>query len=260
MFEFLEKSIELANNHNYLDRLYRVYPIISNIRRNIDSILLNPFYEAYTAQDNEALVKTALKLDLFPIKDSYVAFLKRSPKAISLNPATIDRLSGEMYSLGWDRILLNITEPKEANRQMGSLFKNWLNKKELGLVPVNIETFIANSDNALLKASDVMLKQFAFEHFGYTRVKGLDFVARFNGQYVIGEAKFLTDNGGHQNAQFEDAINTLTTPLKGAHAIAILDGVLFIESQEKKHLLLKNELTEYKILSALLLKEYLYSL
>ena len=33
---------------------------------------------------------------------------------------------------------------------------------------------------------------------GYTRNKGLDFIARFNGKYVIGEAKFLTDFGGHQ--------------------------------------------------------------
>lgn len=30
-----------------------------------------------------------------------------------------------------------------------------------------------------------------------------------NGKYVIGEAKFLTDFGGHQNAQFNDAISMI---------------------------------------------------
>lgn len=37
MNEYLKKSIELANNHDYLDRLYSVYPIANNIRRNINS-------------------------------------------------------------------------------------------------------------------------------------------------------------------------------------------------------------------------------
>ncbi|MDR1126974.1 MAG: hypothetical protein LBL06_02475 [Treponema sp.] len=36
------------------------------------------------------------------------------------------------------------------------------------------------------------------------------YIGRFNKKYVIGEAKFLTDFGGHQNAQFADAISTIT--------------------------------------------------
>ena len=40
--------------------------------------------------------------------------------------------------------------------------------------------------------------------------KGLDFIARFNGKYVIGEfPKFLTDFGGHQNAQFNECSKNL---------------------------------------------------
>ena len=59
--------------------------------------------------------------------------------------------------------------------------------------------------------------------------KGLDFLARFNSTYILGEAKFLSDFGGHQTAQFNDAIATLEVKLKKtAHTvikIAILDGV-----------------------------------
>ena len=37
------------------------------------------------------------------------------------------------------------------------------------------------------------MKLFAEKSLGYNRNKGLDFLARINGKYVIGEAKFLTD-------------------------------------------------------------------
>ena len=60
----------------------------------------------------------------------------------------------------------------------------------------------------------------------YGEDKGLDLVGRFNGKYVIGEAKFLTDFGGHQNAQFNDAIKVLEDKNVNAVKIGILDGVL----------------------------------
>ena len=66
------------------------------------------------------------------------------------------------------------------------------------------------------------MMRFAREHLNYTHPKGLDLVARFNGKYVIGEAKFLTDFGGHQNAQFNDAIATIKTPELKAVPIALL--------------------------------------
>ena len=60
-------------------------------------------------------------------------------------------------------------------------------------------------------------------------------MARFNGKYVIGEAKFLTDFGGHQNAQFNDAINTVEAEGVKAIKIAILDGVLYIKGNNKMY-------------------------
>ncbi len=58
------------------------------------------------------------------------------------------------------------------------------------------------------------MMEFAENKLGYHHNKGLDFVGRFNGQYVIGEAKFLTDFGGHQNAQFNDAIATVESDVR----------------------------------------------
>ncbi|MGI9256368.1 MAG: hypothetical protein ACR2PY_05485 [Salinispira sp.] len=86
---------------------------------------------------------------MFPVKDSYTAFLKRHPLAIEKNPQTVNRLAGLMYQLGWDTFMENITEPKETNRQMGPKFSEWLDKKPLGILPVELDEFIANNDNAI---------------------------------------------------------------------------------------------------------------
>lgn len=102
------------------------------------------------------------------------------------------------------------------------------------------------------------MMNFAKEHLSYNHSKGLDFVARFNKQYVIGEAKFLTDFLGHQNVQFNDAIATITSKDVKAIKIAILDGVLFIDGQGKMYKAITETYKSYNIMSALVLREFLY--
>ena len=94
----------------------------------------------------------------------------------------------------------------------------------------------------------------------YNRDKGLDFVARFNGKYIIGEAKFLTDFGGHQNTQFEDAISTIEDTNIRAIRIAILDGILYIKSRNKMYKYISNPYQDYYIMSSLVLRNFLYQL
>ena len=96
---------------------------------------------------------------------------------------------------------------------------------------------------------------------GYCRNdnKGVDFVGRFNGKYVIGEAKFISDEGGHQNDQFLDAMTTLQSATqKNVINIAILDGVLYIPSKKKMYKTITN--SDVPVFSALLLRDYLYQL
>ncbi len=104
------------------------------------------------------------------------------------------------------------------------------------------------------------MADFATEQLGYHREKGLDFVARFNGKYVIGEAKFLTDFGGHQNVQYNDAIATITTPNVNAVKVAILDGVLYIKGNSKMYRETTALYGKLNIMSALVLREFLYQL
>ncbi len=256
----MQWSIEYANQKSYLDDLYRVYPTIPDGIREVDEEVWRRVEAEFDRKNNEGLINALLDLKLFPIKDSYIAYLRKDRGAIQRNPKTVARISGMLYQLGLDEIFKKCSEPKEANRKIGPMFRNWLNSKCLGLEPVPLDRFVADEDNAILDGNDAQLMEFARLHLNYRRDKGLDLVARFNGKYVIGEAKFLTDMGGHQNAQFVDAMETLKEPDVKAEQIAILDGVLYIKGENKLHRSLLGEYADYNIFSALLLREYLYSL
>jgi hypothetical protein len=76
---------------------------------------------------------------------------------------------------------------------------------------------------------------------------------------VIGEAKFLTDFGGHQNAQFNDAISTIESNVN-AVKIAILDGILYIKGNNKMFKSISETYSTYNIMSSLVLREFLYQI
>lgn len=257
-------SVDYANQKSYLDDLFRVYPTIPNGLRDIDEKLWEKIEKSYNEENNIELIKSLLKLDLFPIKDSYVAYLRKDETAIDRNPATINRLAGRIYEMGLKEVYNKCTEPKETNRQIGPMFKSWLNRGVLGIKPVKLDEFLETSDNSILEGSDKEMGDFATDYCGYeyagTTSKGLDFIARMNGKYVIGEAKFLTDFGGHQNAQFNNALNVLDSTVNdNVVKIAILDGVLYINSSKAKMhrtLIEKND----NIMSALVLNEFLYTI
>lgn len=197
-------------------------------------------------------------MDLFPLKDSYVAYLKRDKNSLSRNPRTIDRLYARLVAMGLDEIYQKCSEPKETNRQIGPMFKNWLASGAIGIQPLDYNNFIRSKADAILIAGDSQMKNFAASYLDYTHEKGLDFIARVGGVHYLGEAKFLTDFGGHQNAQFADAQSTLKAKSKAKH-IAILDGVVYIQGRNKMYSTLVNELSEYNVMSALLLQMFLFS-
>jgi hypothetical protein len=260
MNHWLELSMDYANQRSYLDDLFHVYPTIPEGLRNIDADIWKEVEAAFGAHDSEALLESLFAFDLFPIKDSYVAYLKRDRGAVARNPATVARLSGRLYELGLGKIYERCSEAKETNRQIGPLFRRWLRSQALGVAPVKIDEFLGSSANAILDAGDAELMRFAREHLNYRRDKGLDFVGRFNGKYVIGEAKFLTDFGGHQNAQFQDALATLHAEGVDAVIVAILDGVLYIHGHSGMYESLIGPLADENIVSSLILREFLYQL
>ncbi len=256
---FLKQSIEYAQQRSYLDDLYRVYPTMNNNIRDIDEDIWKEIEEAYDNHDNVALITNMLKLDLFPIKSSYVAFLKHDHGAIRRNPKTVNRLATDIRQMSLTELYKKCSQPKEANRQIGPMFKYWVTHSEWGFPLLQYDKFCATEGDAICVGSDREMQKFAFEKLHYIHDKGLDFLARINGSYVIGEAKFLTDYGGHQMTQFNDAINTVESRVN-AIRVAILDGVLYIKGNNKMYNGITEIYSEDNIMSALLLRDFLHTL
>lgn len=259
-----EKSIELANQRDYLDQLYRVYPMANNLKREINEETFIKLEEKFNSKNKIELIKLLLEQELFPIKDSYVSYLRRDKSSIRRNPETINRLSGIIYELGFNKIIDLMSQPKETNRQIGPLFRNWIRRNSLGAeLTTDTSLFLSSEKSIILDLSDDGLMNFAKLNLGYKRNKGLDFIAKFNNKFVVGESKFLTDFGGHQNAQFEDAIQTIKSNFKNNREIipiAILDGVLYIKGNNKLYKTLENLNEKEIVISSLLLRNFLYSL
>ena len=261
-----KQSIEFAQQRNYLDELFKVYPLNVNLRRELSKSQTEKICQAFNEHDNILLIETLLSSKLFPLKDSYVPFLRHDREAIRRNPQTVNRIAGNLYQIGIDEILERCTAPKETNRQIGPLFKNWINRGVIG-VPIlkDPDDFLNIEEDCVFNSSDEAMKIFVEKFLGFTRNKGIDFLAKFHNKYVVGEAKFLTDFGGHQNAQFDDALSSLHS-FNGKKIIqndvipvAILDGVIYIKGKNKMYKYLTANNNE-NILSALVLRQFLYSL
>jgi Tsp45I type II restriction enzyme len=255
-----ELSIQFANQRNYLDELFSVYPLAPDVIRHLDETTWKKVEAAFQTRNDQELLQNLLTLDLFPIKDSYVPYLRRDRTALPRNPETVKRICGRLYEMGLEKIWARSSEPKETNRQIGPLFRRWLNQNTLGLPLLSELEFTATKDNAILSGSDAQLKQFAKNRLGYTGRKGLDFVARMHRKYVIGEAKFLTDFGGHQNGQFADGLSLLADTSASAIKVAIYDVVLYIRSKSGFFTYLTTHKEQYNILSSLLLRDFLYAI
>ncbi|MBX4210541.1 restriction endonuclease [Candidatus Parcubacteria bacterium] len=252
---WVKKSIELANSPGYLDKLHSVYPMDLSDLRVIPKDTQERISKALKEKDFEKLLQVLLnELELFPIKDSYVAFLRKNPEAVRNNPKTVNRLGERLIKMGITEILRASTQPKETNRKIGPLFQRWLST--LGYPLLSSNELLTHRGIALLKGSDKDLRDFVKKNLQVSLKKGIDLVAKVKDVYVIGEAKFLTDFGGHQNAQFSDPLGLIQSRKdKKVLRIGILDGVIWLRTQNKMHLsvIKKDRLA----MSALLLKEFI---
>ena len=125
-----EKSIELANQRDYLDQLFKVYPMANNLKRELSESNLSQINLAFNEKDNEKLIRLLLEQELFPVKDSYVAYLRRDKSAINRNPRTIDSLSGMVYEMGIEVIKIAILDGVLYIPNEGKMYQQLLDAKE----------------------------------------------------------------------------------------------------------------------------------
>ena len=158
--------------------------------------------------------------------------------------------------MGLENVVKGLEEPKQFNRQMGALFRNWLRKK---YPCIQGPTAFKSSSQPLifLDVAGEQLRQFA-NQIGCGLQKQPDFVAKAQGRYVVGEAKFIGTEGGNQNRGFDDAIKLASSSFKEAVTVAILEGIVWIPNSGQMSKRLAN--FGGNALTALLLDDFLASL
>jgi hypothetical protein len=255
-----KKSIEIANKQNYLDLLLDVYPMNPEGPRELDPNKWSEVEKYFSDRNLPELVETLLSFDLFPIKDSYIAYLKRDKSALARNSETVNRLGKSLVAMGLPKIKEKCAEPKETNRQIGPMFRNWINRGALNVeITSDVERFKNSKVDLLLDLGDEGLMNFANKNLNYNGEKGLDLIAKFGSEFVVAEAKFLTDFGGHQNAQLNDEITLVKNKQIKATKVAVLDGVPYIEGSNKMSLAVRSN-SDHNIMSVLVLKDFLHQL
>ncbi len=126
MNEWTRRSIQIANQDCYLDRLFKIYSISSNIPREISNEDWCRIRKSLHENDDAKLVESLLDFELFPVKDPYVPYLRRDRGALERNPDTVRRIAAQLRSMGLDGIRQKCSQPKEANRQLGPMFNKWI--------------------------------------------------------------------------------------------------------------------------------------
>ena len=232
MNEWVERSIEIANSPGYLDQLHQIYPIRVGPKRTIPTQVKEQLRSVYDRQDELSLLQALLPLHKFPVADPYVAFLRKRDFFPEYSPQTVRRIARRVLSMTFEEIIDAMEEPKAISRQMGPLFSDWLETLEYSLLS-GPELQHYGGAIAFLKGSNGQRKDYANRVLGCNLDKGPDLLAKVGTQHVIGEAKFLTDYGGAQDRQFDDALALLRGKKGDAIRIAVLDGVVWIEDSTR---------------------------
>ncbi|MEW6386884.1 MAG: restriction endonuclease [Thermodesulfobacteriota bacterium] len=252
MNEWSQRTLQLVNEHNYLDRLHEIYAHEEG-KRKINRRTIASIQEAFKARNNIVLLNKLLDLDKFPYKDSYVAFLRKDREAIERNPQTANRICSRLYEMGIDGIIAGITQPKEANTRRGQQFTLWARNRFRW---VNVEQFRRSTSGIImLDANERDAMRFCNNEMGVGIAKRPDMVAKSGNKYVIGEAKFLSSTGGNQGRAFEDGITLATNSQGSAFKVFILDGVHWIYTSSNEFRRIEHGTAP--IFSVLLLEEFL---
>lgn len=232
MFNWIQKSLNIANGKGYLDRLQKVYPINQNDQRLISNSTVESLKKALDNESNSYLIREFLKLEKFPIDDPYIGVLRMDPELLDKNPMTVNRIGNKLRSIGFDELISLAKSPMTPSRQMGNSFRNWLRLQSYEFrKPLNFHE-ASESKLLFLDGNDENLKYYVNHKLGMelgdTR-KGIDFVFRKRKKFCIGETKFITNYGGTQTNQLDVALDIadMNQQSQDIFTAAILDGVVW---------------------------------
>jgi hypothetical protein len=259
-----KESIDLAAGEGYLDALSEVYPVPDPKPRKIAEGIVQDIRKWHREENAVKLVESLLRLKKFPFDDFYVGFLKLDAEAVYTNPKTVKRIASRLLEMEADDVIELARQPMVANRQMGELFQDWFMRlpyPKVGEDEFRGSDFVRDINGRkrtilVYNGSRKEMKAFANSELDAALAKEPDLLVKVNGQYIIGEAKFISAFGGHQARSLDDAIDSFLLSAKGdASRVAILDGVMWLDRKTKE--CKKVRTVNSDMMSALLLQKYL---
>lgn len=261
--EWVSKSIDLFQNTSYLDNISEIYPLEIATPERIEPTLRRNIVRYHQSRNTNELINLLLTIDKFPYEDPIWYMIKNIQGCLTNNPKQVERIAKSLYAMTAEETVVRLESPPKLNTQIGPMFNLWLrNNFEL----LSLEEFRNSSEGVfVLNESEEIAKNFLIEELIQNVEKRPDLVAKINNQYVIGEAKWIGQPGGNQDKQVEEVLQFCRNQRGAVLRIGIVDGFPWSLYNTRGNLInFKTSVliqeSEYDILSALLLEDYLNSI
>ncbi|MFP4025380.1 MAG: hypothetical protein ACLFVR_12725 [Thiohalospira sp.] len=257
------KSLELFQNTSYLDDILEVYPLQTANPVRLDNNLRRRIILAHQDRRTNDLIEILRHEIKFPYDEPLWFLIKNVPGCFENNPRQIERIAKSLYSMTAEETVIRLESAPKLNTQMGPMFTNWLRRS---FQLLEIDEFIDSSDGIfILDSSEEIGKNFINNELKQNLEKRPDIVAKVNKTYVIGEAKWIGCSGGNQNKQVVEVINFCRNQRGDVRRIGVIDGYPWAVYKADGNLIndkicVQVQESEYNLISALLLNDYLESL
>lgn len=258
--EWVRQSIELFKNSNYLDQILEVYPFQIAAPERLEPVIRRKIIAAHQARRTDELIEILKGLTKFPYEDPIWYLLKNIEGCIDNNPRQIQRIAESLYSMTAEETVVRLESAPKLNTQMGPMFNGWL-RRRFNMVDLDL---FKNSERGvcILDASEEVGKSFINNSLHQHLPKRPDLIAKVHKQIIIGEAKWIGQPGGNQEKQVQEVLNFCKLQRGNVIRIGVVDGFPWSVFNINHRLVNNKEAvniqeSEYDIISALLLEEYL---
>lgn len=279
------KTLKLAEEGDYLDKLLEIYPAGLPPERPLPEDIRKEIQELYEARRYEDLVIRLLDLrHPFPVEHPYAALLRHLDRSqrmsvIKNNPQIIKVLAKILASLGPDNIIRGVERPKDINRALGAAFRNWARNKfaraPFRIVDESYQLLRCSRDKeiCIFIGSDVEIGSFVRERLRLKeprkRFFNRDILVNVQNTFILGEARFLSTPGGSQSRDLDNVLSFVETMKKisasarnrgiKVKGIALLDGIVWFYGDYVETIKRRAIGDDVVVMSALFLEEYLLS-
>lgn len=257
------RSLDLFEKAAYLDAIQAVHPFEATPAAPLPDGVRRSLVAAHQGRRTAELFSLLRSLDKFAYEDPVWYLLRNVHGCFDRNPAQVKRIEAALYQLTSDEMLRRIETAPDLNRQTGPMFAKWL-RRTFAMLPSG--PFQASREGIwILDATEDDAMRLVGDLFDQDLRKRPHLVAKVNGTYVLGEAKWIGQPGGNQSKQVNEVLEFCRQQKGLVRRIGIVDGFPWAVRNasgaqiSNKEAVLVQE-APFDVLSALLLQEYLESL